>query len=1173
MRSRKLTFLPLEDRLTPSVGDLLHTLTPPGGAVDFGTSVAASSQYVVVGADGANSWAGLAAVYDASSGARLWTFNDPAGITDDYFGTSVAVSGNLVVVGAPGDDTSGKDTGRAYVYDATTGNLVSTLINPSPDPGQNPAEGFGDAVAITGDTIFVSADEDPHPTLYSGNVYEFQASTGNYLGALTPPASAEGHNFGSALAVTSSLLAVAASSEGNFTEGAVHIYDVATGNLLRTINEPGPSQGVFDDFGRSLSFSGTTLVIGAPKRDLSGTDAGIAYIFDASTGSLLQTLNNPHPASGSWFGHGVAISGNTVIVGAPYDNTQASNNGQAYVFDASSGGVLATIPNPVTSGTSGFGWSAAAASDKLVAGAYFSGNAYTFQGRATGGNPPQANNDTFQVAENSSATTLDVLANDTADDAKLLTVSAITQPTHGSVTISADNKSVQYTPSANYIGADSFTYTAMDPNGSSTATVNITVEGPPQPKDDSYDVLENSSASTLDVLNNDVAADPSALTVSAVTQPSHGTVSISADSKSVTYKPSAYYNGPDSFTYTAHDSNGSTIATVNITVDLVNNPPVAQDDEATVNQDSGANSLDVLANDSDPDYGQTVSVTQVTQGKHGTVAITGGGTGLSYAPNSGYVGPDSFTYTVSDGHGGTASTNVIVSVQQTGSSNNPPDAKDDSAPNLMENAGAQTIDVLANDTDPDAADTLTVTTVTQGQHGTVAIAADGKSVTYAPNLEFVGSDSFLYSISDGHGGTDYAAVTVTVNTDLHDRLEIATSPGILTFTEGNAPLQLDGGIRVSTNNTGIKKLQIKITSGYVKGRDVLTFTPQKGLKGSFSSATGTLTLSGLPVATAASAVNVLEGVKYKNASADPVAGVRTLAFTASDSLGTGDPAYRTINVIAKNTPPTIVVTGSALNYKENAPALALTSKVKITDLDNVTLAGATVAITGGFAMGQDVLSVALVPGIAGAYDAGSGSLTLTGTATLATYANVLKSVKYANTSDGPSTATRTISFTATDGLDTSLAATRTVNVIPVNDAPVLDGSSNPSLPNVNHDDANPAGVTVAALLGTSVTDPDPGALQGIAVTSFTLVGGGTWQYSVDGTNWLNISFLNGKALLLAATDEIRYLPSGTTTGSATITCRAWDQTSGRAGQLVSIRTEGGTSAFSVALATATVGVV
>ena len=104
-----------------------------------------------------------------------------------------------------------------------------------------------------------------------------------------------------------------------------------------------------------------------------------------------------------------------------------------------------------------------------------------------------------------------------------------------------------------------------------------------------------------------------------------------------------------------------TTATVNVTVTNVNDNPVANDDTATVAEDSGATAINVLANDNDGvDAGETLTVIGVTQGINGTVTFTA--TGVSYTPNANYFGPDSFTYTLSDGNGGTATATVRVTV-------------------------------------------------------------------------------------------------------------------------------------------------------------------------------------------------------------------------------------------------------------------------------------------------------------------------------------------------------------------------------------------------------------------------------------------------------------------------------------------------------------------------------
>ena len=253
VRHRRLVCELLEDRRMLELGDLLLTLDDPSAnaqdSCSFGYAVAADGGLTVVGAPYANvggaAYTGVAYVFNSTTGALVATLNNPTPASGDYFGRAVAVSGSTVVVGAPYDDTGATDAGSAYVFDAATGNLLRTLLNPTPAGDDD----FGGAVAVSGSTVVVGVDGD---------------------------------------------------DTGATDAGSAYVFDAATGNLLRTLNNPTPAAG--DQFGFSVAVSGSTIVVGAHRDDTGATDAGAAYVFDAATGNLLRTLLNPTPALADKFG-------------------------------------------------------------------------------------------------------------------------------------------------------------------------------------------------------------------------------------------------------------------------------------------------------------------------------------------------------------------------------------------------------------------------------------------------------------------------------------------------------------------------------------------------------------------------------------------------------------------------------------------------------------------------------------------------------------------------------------------------------------------------------------------------------------------------------------------------------------------------------------------------------
>ncbi|MFT5366863.1 MAG: putative repeat protein (TIGR01451 family), partial [Candidatus Latescibacterota bacterium] len=366
---------------------------------------------------------------------------------------------------------------------------------------------------------------------------------------------------------------------------------------------------------------------------------------------------------------------------------------------------------------------------------------------------PTVVDDAIQVQEDTEGT-VPVLANDSDIDGDALTVVSVTQGATGAVSV-ANDSTVSYTPNGNFTGEDTFTYTVSDgQGGTATGTVQVTVtpvNDVPILLDDAIEMVSD-ALGEIPVIVNDVDADGDTLTVVAVTQGSNGTVSI-GDGSTVSYVPNDNFSGEDTFTYTVSDGKGGTAtATVVVSVERLNTSPVAVDDTVETLEDASV-TISVLDNDTDENQ-DVLTITEVSSGTMGSVGIVDG-TDVTYSPDENKSGSDSFIYTVSDGHGGTATGTIFVTVTEV---NDAPVAIDDIVTGKSNAPVA--ISVLLNDSDLDG-DALTVAAVTQGANGSVSIT-DGNLVIYLPNVGFAGEDAFAYTLSDGREGTATGAVTVTI---------------------------------------------------------------------------------------------------------------------------------------------------------------------------------------------------------------------------------------------------------------------------------------------------------------------------------------------------------------------------------------------------------------------------
>jgi subtilisin family serine protease len=277
------------------------------------------------------------------------------------------------------------------------------------------------------------------------------------------------------------------------------------------------------------------------------------------------------------------------------------------------------------------------------------------------------------------------------------------------------------------------------------------VNNPPVSNPDDINVTED-TPTDLAVLANDTDADGDALTVSSATAAAHGQTSVNANG-TIHYVPNANFFGDDFFNYTVSDGHGgSDTSPVKLLVQAAPDPPIAVDDNATTNEDTAVD-VPVLANDTDADN-DVLAVTGVGAAVKGTPTINANGT-VHFVPAANAVGDASFEYTVSDGHGGSDTAAVFVTLTAV---NDAPMAVNDSATTAQ--GVPVTIAVLGNDSDVENSP-LQVGGVSNPAHGTAVANPDG-TITYTPNAGYSGPDAFGYTATDGSAASNLATVSITV---------------------------------------------------------------------------------------------------------------------------------------------------------------------------------------------------------------------------------------------------------------------------------------------------------------------------------------------------------------------------------------------------------------------------
>lgn len=674
---------------------------------------------------------------------------------------------------APTPAVSGTVTFGYTVRDsagATATATVSVDVANAAPTAQNDTLSVSYAAAQAGVVLPLAAnDTDPnHDTLNVASVSPLSGGQGTAsvaLGVVTYQAPAhfsgvvtfdyvvdDGHS-GQDLGTVTLTVQNAVPAAAPFTAGTAYLVPAtfdAAGFSTDPNNDPLRVSGTTDPAHGTVGLDTSGRIVYQPDVAWSGVDTFTYTIDDGNggsdTGTVTVTVANGVAVARD--DAATVVGGGTAVIDV-LANDDDDPNGQ---------------PLTVTTGPAGHGTMTVGADRRITyrpAAGYLGTDTFHYQlddgaGGVAGANVTVTVVNTAPVARSDSVATgtntpviIPVLANDDDPNGDAVTLTALGGGAHGTVADNGDG-TVTYTPANGFYGSDSFAYSIRDPSWlTDSAIVTVTVaNAAPIAGADSYPGLRPGVAATLPVLDND--SDPNTgqvISVASVTAATKGSLTLTGGV--LTYRADPGTVGTDGFDYVLTDDLGRT-DTAHVTL-TINGSPTAVDDTVPVPSDTAID-IPVTGNDLDPES-LPLTVTAVGPPGHGTAQINANGT-VGYTPDAGFYGTDTFSYTISDDVGNTATGQVNVQV-----ANADPIAGADFAALLSDRTVL--IDVLGNDSDVNPGQTLGIVSAGPAAHGTVSVVSG--EIRYAPQTGFTGVDTFPYTVGDGNGGTATAPVTVTVS--------------------------------------------------------------------------------------------------------------------------------------------------------------------------------------------------------------------------------------------------------------------------------------------------------------------------------------------------------------------------------------------------------------------------
>jgi hypothetical protein len=1198
----------------------------PQAGDGFGMSLSGSSTYLVVGApldDAGAVDSGTVYLYDTTAGQQtpLLTLNNPSPSQGDRFGTYVRHVGNYILVGAPGDDTKATDAGAAYVFDATSGELVQTVYSPSPTAG----EGFGTSIVMLGEELVVAAPGYDADSLADvGRVYSFSTSTWQSHVTFDNPTPGANDRFGSALMagvyVTNNtanfvLVVGAPGDDGKAVDaGAAYVFR-SSGELYQALYHADPSAG--DQFGFSLGGRGDEVRVGTPYDDVAGAvDAGSILSFKLSTGKQTNARYNIDPPGA--FGRALAFLGDRLFVAEPYD---ASGNYKSniYEYDFTTGELIpfltAAVGGPAISGMVAEGnrilvrrgslfndYEVYDATTKSLLSRFSEEGTPTLDGDLVffGNEDYGGGNGTITVR---SALTGEILRQITSHSPDVvLYPSGRIDAFDGEVAVVGSSPS--HTDNSVYI-YDSSTGELLEtlrdtenaPNGWPGPVVvagdSVFVGG--------FGVVYQFSRQTGKVVRT--FASPTSFSGLSLAVNGEQLIVASSESQGKAYvydlatgrRLASLSNSMNGEVTQGEEQFGASIAANDKFIAVAapfrrglvpkmgavllyqaewnhlqidaptsfsapyteNDPPVSLVSDATISNPRNV-SLDGGKLE--------VVIDEAHEGDHLAIATTGtGAEQVTTAENTvTYGGVVIGTFT-----GGVDVEPLIVTFNSLATTASVQAVlRSFTFESIGETpwGGWRRISITLRDGEGETTDVAKVNGII-----TVVSVPDAPALTVEGNLEYRENDPPILlapeaSFADVDGFT-WGTLTVSIqdNADPQDRIAIRDN----------------GSLRVEY--TWSKGGRI-----YYEDRELAWFND--GIGGEpFSAWTSVVSPADMEL--------MLRSLTFSTTSESELP--RTIRFVVTDNeQASNQPAAKTVYVTATNDAPQIVNAGAEASYTENAAAIAIAPLVTIVDADSTNFN--TGKLTVQFATdaeSTDRLSIRsagdlVVSGqelkfkgiLIGTFTGGVGTeplvVTFNEKASPFRAQMVLRSITYRSLSESPSGTPRQLVITLTDG-DGGMSSpvSKTITVTPVNDAPKLNTALSPTLTAINENNRNAWGTPVWTLL-PGYSDVDAGALKGLAITSASGATQGAWQYTLDGgASWLDLGAVGlSAAKLLPAQGNlarVRFVPDANFHGTMQLGYFAWDQTQGVAGGTFDLSGSGkfgGTTAFSWGYETASLTV-